>query len=186
MARPRSEEARQKMLDAVTELALTRGVRALTIDEVARRSGVAKTTIYRHFPSKNQLIVTAIDGITPVPEVPDTGCLHDDLVQFLGNVLPIFADRDLRALFLDIMATAVFDQELAGLHHSMMEARGQALASIVTRAKARGELPDDMAMDVAFVLIEGPLIVRSLSDPATLDDLDLERLVERIIARLNV
>ena len=185
MARPRSEAARQKMLDAVTELALTHGVRALTIDEVARRSGVAKTTIYRHFPSKNELIVTALDGITPVPEVPDTGCLHDDLVQFLGSVMPIFASRNLRALFLDVMATAIFDEELAELQHSMMQGRGQALASIVEQAKERGELPADLDLDAAFELIEGPLIVRSLGDPASLDDLDLEELVERIIARLH-
>ena len=185
MARPRSEAARQKMLDAVTELALAHGVRAVTIDEVARLSGVAKTTIYRHFPSKNELIITALDGITPVPEAPDTGRFRDDLVQLLGNVMPIFCDRNLRALYLDILATATFDQELAELQHSMMQGRGQALASIVERAKQRGELPADLHLDVAFELIEGPLIVRSMTDPASLEDLDLESLVDRIIARLH-
>jgi len=50
MARPRSEEARRKVLGAASDLMAARGVASLTIDEVAARSGVAKTTIYRHWP----------------------------------------------------------------------------------------------------------------------------------------
>ena len=50
MARPRSEEARRKALAAATDLIVERGVANLSIEEVAARSGVAKTTIYRHWP----------------------------------------------------------------------------------------------------------------------------------------
>lgn len=185
MARPRSSEARQKMLDAATELALDVGIRAFTVDELARRSGVAKTTIYRHFPSKNELIITALDGVTPIPEVPDTGNLHDDLVIFLGNVLPIFASAKLRALFLDIFAAATFDEELAALQSSMMNGRGEALMTIVARARERGEMPPELDHDVVVELIEGPLIFRSLTNPSRLDGLDLEELTATIIRRLN-
>lgn len=173
------------MLDAATELALDVGVRAFTVDELARRSGVAKTTIYRHFPSKNELIVTALDGVTPVPEVPDTGNLHDDLVVFLTNVLPIFASAKLRALFLDIFAAATFDEELAALQASMMSGRATALMTIVQHARDRDEIPNDLDDETAFELIEGPLIVRSLSQPAQLDGLDIEQLVATIIRRMN-
>lgn len=186
MARPRSEAARQKMLDAATELALAVGVRAFTIEEVARRSGVAKTTIYRHFSSKNQLIIAALDGITPVPEIPDTGVLHDDLVIFLGNVLPIFASTQLRVLFLDVAAASVLDPELQSLQGTMMAGRGRALATIVERAKQRGEMPASMSMDLALELIEGPMIVRGLTNPKALDNIDLDELVSVIIRRLNV
>ena len=185
MARPRSEEARHKMLDAATELALDVGIRAFTVDELARRSGVAKTTIYRHFPSKNELIITALDGVTPVPDTPDTGNLHDDLVSFLGNVLPIFASPKLRALFLDVLAAATFDEELAELQAAMMSGRGAALLTIIERARARNEIPPDIDNDTAFELIEGPLIIRSLSNPAQVEQLDLEDLVATIIRRLH-
>lgn len=186
MARPRSEAARQKMLDAATELALAVGVRAFTIEEVARRSGVAKTTIYRHFSSKNQLIIAALDGITPMPEVPDTGGLHDDLVIFLGNVLPIFASTQLRVLFLDVAAASVLDPELQSLQETMMAGRGRALTTIVERGKQRGEMPASMSMDLAVELIEGPMIIRGLTNPSALDNLDLDELVTVIIRRLNV
>ena len=173
------------MLDAATELALDVGVRAFTVDELARRSGVAKTTIYRHFPSKNELIITALDGLTPVPEIPDTGNLHDDLVVFLGNVLPIFASARLRALFLDIFAASTFDEELALLQASMMSGRSGALASIVGQARSRSEIPNDVDDQTAFELIEGPLIIWSLVNPTRLEGLDLEELASTIIRRFN-
>lgn len=185
MARPRSEAARQKMLDAATELALDVGIRAFTVDELARRSGVAKTTIYRHFPSKNELIITALDGVTPVPEVPDTGNLHDDLVIFLGNVLPIFASAKLRALFLDVLAAATFDEELAELQASLMSGRGAALITIIERARARDEIPAELDLETLVELIEGPMIFRSLLNPALLDGIDLEDLVATIIRRIH-
>ncbi len=185
MARPRSEQARQKMLDAATELALDVGIRAFTVDELARRSGVAKTTIYRHFPSKNELIITALDGVTPVPEVPDTGNLHDDLVSFLGNVLPIFASAKLRALFLDVFAAATFDEELASLQASMMDGRAAALLTLIERARTRNEIPAHLDNDTLVELIEGPLIIRALTNPAQLDGLDLEDLAATIIRRMN-
>ena len=174
------------MLDAATDLALDVGVRAFTVDELARRSGVAKTTIYRHFPSKNELIITALDGVTPLPEVPDTGNLHDDLVIFLGNVLPIFASAKLRALFLDVLAAATFDEELAELQASMMSGRGAALITIIERARARDEIPTKLDIETLVELIEGPMIFRSLLNPALLDGIDLEAMVATIIRRMHV
>ncbi|MEM7094914.1 MAG: TetR/AcrR family transcriptional regulator [Actinomycetota bacterium] len=186
MARPLSETARSKMLDAAASLALDVGVRSFTVDEVARRSGVAKTTIYRHFTGKNELIIAALDGLTPVPEIPDTGNFHDDLVIFLGNIRPIFRDDRLRALFFDVFAAATFDEELAQAQQAMMASRAVALTSIVARGIGRGELPPDLEEETIFELIEGPFIVRSFGNPASLDTLDLEELAATIIRRCHV
>ena len=60
MARPRSEEARRKALAAVVDVIVERGVANLSIEEVAARSGVAKTTIYRQWPERASLIIDAI------------------------------------------------------------------------------------------------------------------------------
>ena len=54
MARPRSDEARRKVLDAARDLIVERGVANLRIEDVAARSGVAKTTIYRHWPERRR------------------------------------------------------------------------------------------------------------------------------------
>jgi len=66
MARPRSEEARRKVLGAASDLMAARGVASLTIDEVAARSGVAKTTIYRHWQERTSLIIDAVEVVEVV------------------------------------------------------------------------------------------------------------------------
>ena len=60
----RSERVRQAVLDATTDLVSEVGVERTTIDEIANRSGVAKTTIYRHFASKQALVVEAVHACT--------------------------------------------------------------------------------------------------------------------------
>lgn len=185
MARTKSEVARTKMLDATRELVFRAGVAGLTIDEVARQSGVAKTTIYRHFASKNELLVAALDGTMAVPPTPDTGSLRDDLVEFIGSILPIFANAQVRALFLEIFAATARDSELGKVHQSMMAGRMTPLMTIFERGKARGEVSPDLDFDSAFDFIEGPLIVRSLFQPESLPGLDLEATVDRMMLVLK-
>lgn len=185
MARPRSEQARQKMLTAAADLLVEHGVRGVSIDAVAKRSGVAKTTIYRHFDSKNALMVAALDGRMPVPEMPDTGSFRSDLIALYHEVLPIFQSAELRALFLDVMAVSARDPELAALQGAMMADRFVVVQTIVGRGVERGELPADLDFGTIIDVIEGPLVLRSLRDPTSLADLDLEALADTAIARLH-
>ena len=112
MARSLSEAARTKMLRAAADLVLDRGVDRFSVDEVARRSGVAKTTIYRHFPSAKELLVAALDRVMEAPPTPDTGSLRQDLLEYLASVRPTFADVALRNLFFEIYSASARDPEL--------------------------------------------------------------------------
>ena len=185
MARPRSEAAREKMLRATAEIVFEAGVNAVTFDEVARRSGVAKTTIYRHFETKNTMLMAALDGATAMPRLPDTGSLRQDLLDFFAEIMPIFADEHLRLTALDIMAAAARDDELADLQRNMVRDRTSSMQTIFDRAKRRGELPDDLDYTDAFDFLEGPFMVRTLLYPEKLADLDVERTVDRIIGALS-
>ena len=79
MARPRSEAAHQAALDAAVEVLLDNGVEGLTLEEVACRSGVARSTLYRHFGSKEALLVKAAACCVIEHPTPDTGSLDKDL-----------------------------------------------------------------------------------------------------------
>ena len=85
MARPRSDEARRKALEAARELIVEKGVVNLTIEDVAARSGVAKTTIYRHWPERTALIVDTVNAMFEHLRTPDTGSLRGDLEAFFGR-----------------------------------------------------------------------------------------------------
>ena len=185
MARPHSKAAQAKMLAAATELVLAAGVRGFNIDEVARRSGVAKTTIYRHFPNPNELLVAALDGAIAVPPTPNTGSLRGDLLEFLASVLPIFANPTVRALSFEIFAAAIRDPELRHLYASMMRGREGPTKTIFDRGQSRGEISPDLDYRSALEIIEGPFIIRSLVRPEALHDIDLESLVDRILKLLK-
>lgn len=173
------------MLRVAVELVREVGVSGFNIDEVARRSGVAKTTIYRHFPTKNQLLVAALDGSMTVPSTPDTGSLRNDLLEFLAEVRPVFADVSVRTVFFDIYAAAARDPELRELQRSMLHARAAPTRAIFEHAQARGEISPDLDYASAVEIMEGTFILRSMLRPDSLADLDLDRLVDRIIKQLS-
>ena len=74
------------MLATTFELLSESGVGGLTVDEVSRRSGVAKTTIYRHWPTRAALVIDACSRISAEQKAPDTGSLEGDVTAILTNI----------------------------------------------------------------------------------------------------
>ena len=186
MARSLSESARAKMLGAATDLVLEAGVGGFSVDEVARRSGVAKTTIYRHFSSAKELLVAALDQIMIAPTTPDTGSLREDLLEYLESVRPTFANVTLRIVFFEIYAAAARDAELRVLHQTLMRDRAGPTRAIFDNARARGELSADIDYPTMLEIVQGPFIVRSMLRPETLADVDLDALADRMHTALTV
>src|SRR5271156_5549024 len=88
--RPRSPEAQQAILEATEGLLRERGYAGLSIDEVARRAGVSKRTIYRWWPSKGALVAEAFAESAGLRHRDvDTGRVRDDLIGYLQQ---LFAD----------------------------------------------------------------------------------------------
>src|ERR1700761_1847970 len=82
----RVRRSRDRVLTSAFELLGESGVGGFSVDEVARRSGVAKTTIYRHWPTREALVIDACSRISDEQEVPDTGTLEGDLAAILTNI----------------------------------------------------------------------------------------------------
>src|SRR6476469_8901262 len=83
---PRIERTRQVVLDAVLALLAESGYGAVTIEAVAARSGVAKSTIYRHWPGRLELINDAFHELKPTVPMPTEGTVRDRLIAFLEHV----------------------------------------------------------------------------------------------------
>ena len=162
MARPRSEEARRKVLAAAMDVIVSKGVGDLTIEEVALRSGVAKTTIYRHWPERASLIIDTVRSSFEHVGTPDTGTLRGDLEAFFGGMVRADLTGKVGQLMPCLIDAAGRDTEIELLLDRIAVERQQPVLAIVARAQARGELPADLDPRVIVGTIVGPIVFRKL------------------------
>lgn len=180
MARPRSAEARKKALEAAVQVLADDGVVGFTVEAVARRSGVAKTTIYRNWSSVDDLLFDALNAIIEPDPEPDTGSLRGDLLSLADHLvsIPDAEQGARRQLFSGLFAASVADPRLAELFDRMVTSRCVPVESVVRRAKARGELRDDIDTRLVTELLIGPVLFRLLFRDETFSRSELENLVD--------
>lgn len=162
MPRPKSEEARRKALAAATDLICERGVGSLTIEDVAQRSGVAKTTIYRHWPDRSALVLDTVQSCFEHVETPDTGSLRSDLEAFFGGMVAADLSGTVGRLMPALVDAAGRDGEIELLMDRVAIERQRPIIAIVERAQARGELPADLDHRVVVGTIVGPIVFRKV------------------------
>ncbi len=162
MARPRSEEARRKVLDAAGDLMAARGVSSLTIDEVAARSGVAKTTIYRHWPERTSLIIDSVNANLKHIGTPDTGTLRGDLEAFFGGMIRRDLSGNVGQIMPCLIEAAGRDPEMAFLLDRIGAERERVVKTIVGRAIGRGELRTDLDIETLIGVIVGPIVFQKM------------------------
>jgi len=179
----RSERARQAVLDATADLVAEVGVERTTIDEIASRSGVAKTTIYRHFSSKQVLVVEAVHACTYIPVVTDTGSLRDDLISCFSGTTKASYDGRLGDMMLSLMDAAQRDPELGRLVRAQTDQRRRFATEVIERAVSRGDLPADVDVDLLVTLVAGPLVYTKLVRRQRVTDELVAAVVDSVLSR---
>ncbi len=184
MPRPLSARARAQAIDAATDLLAEEGIEGFSVDAVARRSGVAKSTLYRHWASSNELLIDALDcHVEPIP-VPDTGSLHDDLLSLYESMRQVATAPAKRQLLLDTLAAAARDPELAKVKAAMMRENTSPIRVVLDRAVERGEI-EPIDPDAASALIHGPLMVRVLLNPEPIQPSELAAVAKLVVRGLG-
>lgn len=162
MARPRSAEANRAAIEATVEVLLESGTEGVTLEEVAARSGVAKSTLYRHFGSKEGLIATAARGCVTEHPTPDTGNLADDLAFLFQR----YEDTDDAQRFGELLPTLIDagnrDPQIQAIVDAVLEERRRPMRTVLQLAQLRGEIGRDLDLDTAMAMIIGPLSYRRL------------------------
>jgi AcrR family transcriptional regulator len=146
-ARPggRSARVRDAVLAATCAELADHGYPALTVDAVATRAGVHKTTVYRRWGSVDVLLADALDHARDTPwPLPDTGTVEGDLIAITTEVAEAFGHPDDRAVPTAIVAAAFQSPRAAAALHDFYAARHARAAQVVIRAVDRGELPADV------------------------------------------
>ncbi len=159
----RTAKVRDSVLRATEAALAADGYDALCIEDVARRAGVHKTTVYRRWPSKAELVAdTMRERSTKRVEVPDTGTLAGDLRALARAVVANIGSDDGFAITRNLLAATITSNAVADDMPKFWSERLQLTGDIVERAIARGELPDDVDANVLIETLIGPLYVRLL------------------------
>lgn len=164
MARPRSEAARQAALDATVAVILEQGIDGVTFEEVAERSGVAKSTLYRHFGSKPRMVVESVFSCLVEQATPDTGDLAEDLRLLFDKAHATDQMSRFPDLQRALLAAGDRDPELREVAAAMGEERRRPIRTVLQLAQLRGEISRDVDLDVAVALLLGPLVLRRMVD----------------------
>src|SRR5260370_26087252 len=144
--RPRSQEADRAILTATVELLAERGLTAMSIEEVADRAGVGKTTIYRRWPSKGLLALDAfVASFREQQPLPDTGTLRGDLIAALRAWVRAVTQTPMGSMLTGLIAEAQHDPELRGAWRDrVLEPMRTQHRIMLDRAIAPGEIPSTL------------------------------------------
>jgi AcrR family transcriptional regulator len=173
--RPRDPATDQKITKAAADLMLLRGYDRTTVDDVADRAGVGKATVYRRWPSKEDLAVAAMETLysAEMPE-PDTGSIEGDLAASYRSVLAFVNTPEGEAYLRTSIAESVRDDRIAALYRASTQRREDASRATFERAIARGEVRADIEIDSVVQWLGGVLAVRAITNRPmpTADDVD--------------
>ncbi|GAA2879201.1 TetR family transcriptional regulator [Actinoplanes cyaneus] len=181
--RPRSQESRDAILLAATQLVVEQGYAAASIEKIAQRAGVGKQTIYRGWPSKGDVLMEALARKADVYiPMPDEGSWAADLRKMLNDSYTLARAPQigelLRALMVEAQLDPVFGERF---REEFLQRRRAALATLVDRARDRGDLPPGLTADVVADVVYGVLWYRLLAVPGPFDD----QLADSLVALLT-
>ena len=158
---PRTTRVCEIILDAAAQLLVREGAGAVTVVRIAEETGVARTTIYRHFPNPSGLLLDAIDRVV-TPHIPTkiTDNLEEDLLTALSNLRMRMTKKPFRLVFTALLDHANRDEGLVGAQRRFVNGFLQPIHDILAAAIQRGDLPSTVDVETASAQLAGPLFLQ--------------------------
>ncbi len=168
------------ILDAAAELLVERGF-DLTFDDVAARAGVGRTSVFRRYATKRDLVVAAAESITiDRVEVPDTGSLDTDLSAAVTTAYTLFSQPRLQAMARHALAATLLDQEGGAVLRTILARRLDMVTGLLDRAVARGDLAHAGNAPLVADLLSGVIMARLASGAPLPRGEDAERVARAL------
>lgn len=184
---PRTERVRAAVLEAAFALLMEEGPGAVTHVQVAAAARVSRTTVYKHFPTRAELLRTTIETYEQPIRTQVTGDLRTDLRALLGHLFEDLADDRRSCAFAAMLERALHDDVVAQVRNDIVEQGARTFATIISNGIARGEVRSDVDLEFAMGTLVGPVLLRRYlrGDALRTDELDgfLERFIETIAPR---
>lgn len=180
--RPRSEKAEQAILDATLEALTERGIEGVSLEDVAVRAGVGKSTLYRRWSGKEDLLIAAFGSLKrPLPE-PAGESVRADLTAMLTSMATDADDPRFACQFEILNAEAErFPKLIKRYKSEVAEPRREAIREVIRRGMDTGEIRPDADVEIALLALMGSVISRDRQDVRTPAREFAERAVEQIL-----
>ncbi|MEU2545135.1 TetR/AcrR family transcriptional regulator [Streptomyces roseolus] len=191
--RPRSAEADEAILEATRAALVELGWSKLTMGDVATRAGVAKTTLYRRWANKNELVVDAVAVLFDELELPDLGSLQADISHVVLQFAALLERPETKTALMAVVAESTRDAPLRGrIRASIVERQKRLVLDGRRRAQERGELPADRdpvvvdaTDDLIFDVVAGAVVHRALVSAEPVDAAWVNRLSSLLVGGLG-
>lgn len=183
--RPRDERLDEQITTAALEVLAVSGFERFAVEEVALRAGVAKTTIYRRFPCRDDLITGALLRLNDeLPSPPAPGPVRDRLVEVLG-ALRLTTPTSLRGRIL-LQAVQSGDPRLSEwVQERVIAPRRMLIRAIVEEGVAAGEVRPDVDAAALLPVLLGPILFLSMwSETSATRDISVESVVDTVLTGL--
>ncbi len=180
---PRIERSRSRLIEAATDLLVEAGPQAVTVDAVAERSGVAKSTLYRHWDSIESLLVDTFRCAIPaaVPIEP-AATFEESLRQQVLGIAHTLADPKWLRILPSFLALRERYPEIKQLTEKDRSEKATSIEAVLELGVAEGRIPDGLDPQLVANTLAGPMVLCSLTGDATrLEEVGLYAL-ERFLA----
>jgi AcrR family transcriptional regulator len=172
--------SRTKLLAAATELLVEGGPQRVTVDAVAERSGVAKSTLYRHWRSVDELLIAVMRANTPEPAVPDLAAGFDvALRSWMHSAVVALTAPNWPRILSALLELRTKSPELAAVLEGDFDDKLTTMRAILDVGVAEGRVPAGLDARIVTQTLVGPLVLAALSgdgsDAAALADYVMER-----------
>ena len=178
---PRVERSRRVILEAVLEELGEAGYGAFSIEGVAARAGVGKSTIYRHWDGKYELVVDAIQTLKASATVPSDGTVRERVTSYLEQAAMMLADSTYSTCMPALIDAAERDPKMKEFHNRFAGERRGVLVDLLQSGVDSGELPASADPELLADALVGSIVLRRLMMPRPCDPSMVPRLVDQIL-----
>ena len=178
----RIARTRSAVLRSATDLLVEGGPSAVTIDAIVAHSGVAKSTIYRHWESRDEVLVDVIETCAPTLQTPDPALGFENAVRgVVEQARAALNDPEWARVIPALLLLKAHQSEIADLEERIGRHQDETLDAIVALGVAEGRLPADADTEELAAQLIGPLVFAHLTGRPRVTKAFAERVVDSFL-----
>lgn len=178
---PRVRRTRALVHEATLDLLADVGFEGISIDCVAQRAGVARTTIYRNWSNKAELVIDAFGSMSPTLEIEPSGDTRADLLGLMKQLAAELPEARWASVLASLVAAAEHDPQLAAEKKKLIAERKRPLRLILQQAVESDLLSPTADPELIMSMLGGPLFYRRLVTGEPLDDAFVTHVVDSVL-----